>query len=133
MNYNFKKQLLKNEEGSILLYSLLIMITISTISITLTKLLIPKLRSSNEAISSMVALYTADSAIEWCLFSNRDDPLTAPTVPQQPTIGIGTASNPASYQIFRDTTISTCPAGEAVDYRVVAQYRGISRSLEISE
>jgi len=90
---------------------------------------IPKFRVARESINSTVAIFTADSALEWCLFSNRDNPATSPTVPPQPAISIGGAT----YQIHRGGSSSTCPSGQNIDYRVVGNYRGISRSLEVYE
>ena len=121
-----------SERGPILIYSILVLIAVMTTSITLTKLLIPKLRVANESVSSVVALYAADGAIEWCLFSNRDEP-GLPNVPPQPSISISTGNFTVTYQIYENSSITTCPAGAALNYRAVGNYRGISRSLEISQ
>lgn len=120
------------QRGSVLMYTMLVLIAVTTISLALLKLFVPKFKAASESISSVVAISVADSAIEWCLFSNRDDPLALPAVPPQPTFNIGTATFPITYQIYRGSDVSTCPSGETpLDYRAVGNYRGISRSLEI--
>jgi hypothetical protein len=64
---------MKNDKqrGSVLLYTLLIMIATTTISIALMRLLLPKFRIVREAVSSTMALYAADSALEWCAYVNN--------------------------------------------------------------
>jgi len=122
------------QQGSILIYTMLVLIAITTISLALLRLFIPKFKIASESISSVVAISVADSVMEWCLFSNRDDPASSPAVPPQPTFSISTANLPITYQIYRggaSGAVSTCPSGEILDYRTVGNYRGISRSLEI--
>ena|SRR3989344_1303509 len=120
------------QQGSILIYTMLVLIAITTISLALLRLFIPKFKVASESISSVVAISVADSAIEWCLFSNRDDPAGPPAVPPQPIFSISTANLPITYQIYRGGVVSVCPSGETpLDYRTVGNYRGISRSLEI--
>lgn len=120
------------QQGSILIYTMLVLIAITTISLALLSLFIPKFKIAGESISSVVAISVADSVMEWCLFSNRDDPAGPPVVPPQPTFSTSTANFPITYQIYRGAAVSTCPSGETpLDYRTVGNYRGISRSLEI--
>lgn len=120
------------QRGSILIYTILVLISITTISLALLRLFIPKFKIASESVSSIVAISVADSVMEWCLFSNRDDPASPPVVPPQPTFSISTANFPITYQIYRGAAVSTCPSGETpLDYRTVGNYRGISRSLEI--
>lgn len=140
MNYRIKtmrilsKLKIRNiyQRGSILIYTMLVLIAITTISLALLSLFISKFKVANESISSVVAISVADSVMEWCLFSNRDDPASPPAVPPQPTFSISTANLPITYQIYRGVVVSTCPSGQTpLDYRTVGNYRGISRSLEI--
>jgi Tfp pilus assembly protein PilX len=120
------------QRGSILIYTMLVLIAITTISLAILGLFIPKFKIASESISSVVAISVADSVMEWCLFSNRDDPVNLPTVPPQPIFSISTANLPITYQIYRGGAVSTCLSGETpLDYRTVGNYRGISRSLEI--
>jgi len=134
METNFLKINLADmrQRGSILIYTILVLISITTISLALLRLFIPKFKVASESVSSVVAISVADSVMEWCLFSNRDDPASPPIVPPQPTFSISTANFPITYQIYRGGAVSVCPPGEApLDYRTVGNYRGISRSLEI--
>lgn len=119
------------QRGSILIYTILVLISITTISLALLRLFIPKFKVASESVSSVVAISVADSVMEWCLFSNRDDPANPPVIPPQPGFSISTANFPITYQIYRGGVVSTCPSGETLDYRTVGNYRGISRSLEI--
>ena len=121
------------QRGSILIYTMLVLIAITTISLALLRLFIPKFKIARESISSVVAISVADSVMEWCLFSNRDDPTGLPVVPPQPIFSISTTNFPITYQIYRGGAVSTCPSGETLDYRTVGNYRGISRSLTIEE
>ena len=121
-----------HQRGSILVYTILVLIAITTISLALLRLFIPKFKVASESVSSVVAISVADSVMEWCLFSNRDDPAGPPVVPPQPTFSISTANFPITYQIYRGGAVSICPSGETpLNYRTVGNYRGISRSLEI--
>lgn len=134
MNDHLSKIKVSNvgQRGSILIYTILVLISVTTISLALLKLFIPKFKVASESISSVVAISVADSVMEWCLFSNRDDPAGPPVVPPQPTFSISTANFPITYQIYRGGVVSVCPSGETpLDYRTVGNYRGISRSLEI--
>lgn len=134
MNIQFLKINLAGmrQRGSILIYTILVLISITTISLALLRLFIPKFKVASESVSSVVAISVADSVMEWCLFSNRDDPSGLPVVPPQPSFSISTTNFPIIYQIYRGGVVSACPSGETpLDYRTVGNYRGISRSLEI--
>lgn len=60
------------QRGSILIYTILVLIAITTISLALLKLFIPKFKVASESVSSVVAISVADSVMEWCLYSNRN-------------------------------------------------------------
>lgn len=94
------------------------------VTLTLTRIFIPKIRVTTEATDSAGAVYAADSALEWCLYNNRG---------KVPLLSQPVMSNNATYQIYRDGTLSTCPSGETLNYRTVGTFRGVSRSFEISE
>lgn len=134
VNYHPLKTKIGNvsQRGSILIYTILVLIAITTISLALLRLFIPKFKIASESVSSVVAISVADSVMEWCLFSNRDDPTSPPVIPPQPSFSISTSNFPITHQIYRDGAVSTCPPGETpLNYRTVGNYRGISRSLEI--
>jgi hypothetical protein len=111
---NFKK-----ERGSILIYSLLLLSSILAISLTLATIFLPKIRATaNAGANSSGALYAADSAVEWCLYTSRGNPtLPAPTM-----------SNGASYTI----TPNDCTTA-ALNTQIVGTYRNVSRSLQVTQ
>jgi len=98
--------------------------SILSITLALTRIFIPRIRSITEATNSIGAAYAADSALEWCLYNNRE---------RSPTLSQPTMSNGATYIIYNNNLPSTCPGGETLNYRAVGTYRSISRSFEISE
>lgn len=110
--------------GSIIIFTVLMLSSILAITLTLTRIFIPRVKSITEATDSIGAIYTADSAMEWCLYTNRGK---SPPLPQP------TMSNGATYQIYRNGIPSACPGGETLNYRTVGTYRGVSRSFEVSE
>lgn len=130
-NYWIKTKMQKSQfklseaqRGSIIVFTVLMLSAILAISLTLTSIFIPKIRSITEAADSIGAIYAADSAMEWCLYNNRGN---APSLPQP------IMSNSATYQIHRNGTPSVCPSGETLNYRTVGTFRRVSRSFEISE
>ena len=110
--------------GSIIIFTVLMLSSILAITLTLTRIFIPRIRSITEAADSIGAIYASDSAMEWCLYNNREkDPVLA-----QPVM-----ANGATYEIYRDGIPSVCSGAEPLNYRTVGTYRGVSRSFEISE
>ena len=97
--------------------------SILTMTLAITRIFIPRVRAITEASNSVGAVYAADSAIEWCIYSNRGK---TPSL-SQPIMG-----NSATYQIYNDGGPSTCPSGETLKHRAVGSYRGVSRSFEVS-
>ena len=127
MNFNIKK--FKNEKGSILIFSLLILTVIMTISLTLTQVFIPKMRVIGESVSSTSAVYAADSIMEWCLYGQRNDS-------GRPQVDRPIMENGATYDIYRgdDNTPANCTLTEVpLNYRAVGTYGGVSRSFQVTE
>lgn len=114
----------KYNRGSIIIFTLLILSAILAMTLTLTKIFIPRIRTITEATNSIGALYAADSAMEWCLYNNRE---------KSPLLVQPVMANGASYQIYRNNSLSVCPVGETLNYRTVGKFRGVSRSFEVSE
>lgn len=112
------------QNGSVIVFTVLIMTSMLTITLTLTRIFIPRIKAVAEAIDSVGAVYTADSAMEWCLYNNRGN---------SPTLTQPVMANGATYQIYNNGTPSTCPNGEALNYRTVGTYKGTSRSFEVTE
>lgn|SRR3989344_2274839 len=107
------------ERGAILVYAVLMLGSILAITLSLAAIFVPKIRSiSNAGAGSVGAIYAADSALEWCIYTNRGNPALA-----QPMM-----SNGATY-----TLSSNCaPTDQPFTARAVGTYRGVSRSLEVS-
>lgn len=116
LNLNNKKQ---SERGSIIIFTVLMLGSMLTITLTLAAIFIPKIRSAADSgESSIGAIYAADSASEWCLYMNREKSAVL-----QPTM-----SNGATYTI----TPSDCTL-LPLNHQVVGSYRGVSRSLLLQE
>lgn len=106
------------EQGSVLVFSVLMMGTILAISLTLAAIFLPKIRAVvNAGPGSVGAIYAADSAIEWCIYTNRGNPVLP-----QPTM-----DNGATYTI----TPSDCSI-KPMNHQAVGTYRGVSRSLQVT-
>ncbi len=101
---------------------------ILTITLALANIFLPKLRTATQAVNSAAAGYAADSALEWCLYTQRGKlPARA-----QPTF-----TNGATYAVYYPgtaNTLATCaPAETPLNHRVVGTYKGVSRSFIIQE
>lgn len=119
--------MMNNQRGSILIYSVLMLGVILTITLALGNILLPKLRTATNEINSTAALYAGDGALEWCLYVNRKRPV--PSATPLPTL-----SNGATSTIYIGTTTNLATCYEAtLNYRAVGNYRGISRSFIIEE
>lgn len=109
----------RDESGSILIYAVLMLGSILAITLSLAAIFIPKIRATSNASSGSVgAIYAADSALEWCIYTNRGNSSVA-----QPTM-----NNGSSYTLSSD-----CNSGNTnLDAQAVGTYRGVSRSLEVT-
>ena len=112
------------QKGSIIIFTVLMLSAILAITLTLTKIFVPRIRAITEATDSIGAIYAADSAMEWCLYNNREKtpPLARPVM-----------ANGSTYQIYSDGNPSDCTGGEEPNFRTVGTFRGVSRSFEVSE
>ena len=109
----------KKEQGSVLIFSLLITGTIIIMTLTLVAIYIPKIRIAFESVGSSVAMMAADSATEWCLYVNRG---------KLPSVSQPTMSNGATYVL----TPSDCTT-QPLNFRAVGTYKGVSRSFKVQE
>ena len=124
MNFNFHSQTIM-QKGSILIFSVLMLGVILTITLALGNIFLPRLRTSTEAINSVVAIYTADSAMEWCLHEQRARP---------PSVSAPVMSTGATYVVYFGSGLPTsAPAETPLNHRAVGTYRGVTRSLDIVE
>lgn len=98
---------------------------ILTITLSLGNIFLPRLRTSTEAINSVAAIYTADSALEWCLHEQRA---------RTPSVSAPIMSIIADYVIYFGSGLASCaPAEEPLNHRAVGTYRGVTRSLDMIE
>lgn len=117
----------KSQSGSVIIYTVLIMIAVMVISLSLMRILLPKLKVTGESISSVVALYGADSGLELCIFTNRVDTSAMTSPPTLSTLLTNFTIAGVNIQSYPNP----CPFNGAVGFRTVGTYRGISRSLEV--
>ena len=116
------------QRGSILIYSVLMLGVILTITLALGNMLLPRLKTAGNAINSTAAEYATDSALEWCLYTQRG---------RSPAIGQPTMANGATFAMYYPgsaNTLATCaPTETPLNHRVVGTYRGVSRSFIVEE
>lgn len=111
------------EKGSVLIFSVLMLGVILSITLSLGSIFLPRLKTSSEAINSVAAIYAADSALEWCLHEQRAKP---------PSVSAPIMSNNATYVLYFGSEIASCtPAEDPLNHRVVGTYNGVTRSLEM--
>jgi hypothetical protein len=116
---------MNNQKGSILIFSVLMLGVILTITLALGNIFLPRLKTSSEAIDSVAAIYTSDSALEWCLHEQR---AKLPSV-SAPTMSIG-----STYVIYFGSGSASCTSSEKpLNHRAVGTYRRVTRSLDVIE
>ena len=116
---------MQQEKGSIIIFAVLMLGVILTITLSLGNIFLPRLRTSTEAINSVAAIYAADSALEWCLHEQRA---------RLPSVSAPTMSITATYVIYFGSGIASCaPAEDPLNHRVVGTYKGVTRSLDMVE
>jgi hypothetical protein len=110
-----------------------------SIVLTLTKILLPKIRTINEAVNSVYAVYAADSALEWCLLTNRTNTWSPPPFDSEGFLVDGIeakvflySSSSADSLLADEENQQFCRANK-IDFRAVGTYNGVSRSLSIKE
>jgi hypothetical protein len=115
MKFNNKKS---REQGSVILFTVLILGSMLAITLSLAAIYIPKIRAiTDSGAGSVGAIYSADSAIEWCIYINRGNPVLP-----QPTM-----SNGATYTLT-PTDCTTTP----MNNQAVGTFHGVSRSLQVT-
>lgn len=122
--------IVKNQNGSVLIFSILILSILTSVSLSLSAILLPKLRTANDASNSAAAISAADSGLEWCLYLNREKPTPEPL----PSPSFGSGGSVVVYYPLDSTNLATCVSGESpLSHRAVGSYSGVTRSLEIEE
>lgn len=117
--------MMTNQKGSILIFSVLMLGVILTITLALGNIFLPRLRTSSETINSISAIYAADSALEWCLHEQRG---------RLPSVNTFAISTGATYIVYFGSGIATCASTETpLNHRAVGTHRGVTRSLDLIE
>lgn len=132
------------QKGSIIIFTLFLLAFIINIAMGLLNVFIPKLKTLQEASYSVRALYAADTAAELCLYEARTQPATAVprTTPPGSPPNYGTILTNGS--IFTISSLSASPVnvvndcrplgvGDTFKFRATGQYKGVARSLEVSQ
>lgn len=113
-----------NQKGSVIIFTVLMLGSMLAITLALAGIYLPKLRAVNDAgAGSIGAIYAADSALEWCIYTNRGNPVLPPPV----------MSNGATYRILPTSppAAANCTA-LPLNNQAVGTYRNVSRSLEVT-
>ena len=98
---------------------------ILTITLSLANTLLPRLRSAHDAVSSVAAIYAADSGVEWCLYTQRD---------KQPPVPQPIMSNSATYTILFGANPGICdPTESPLNHTVIGTFRTVTRAFKIEE
>lgn len=126
------------QRGSVILYALLIIAVMLSISLALIGVTMVRHRSVSQAKLSTIALFASDSAVEMCLYEarymlNYNDPAS--------TMNDGTLNNGAAFTIEDVLNPGTMVQDDcsvlgssSFSFRAVSSYFGtISRALEISQ
>jgi len=131
MNYNIK------QKGSAIVFTILILAVIMTITLTLIRILVPKIRAVNESVKSVVAIYAADSATEVCLFESRRRttiPRTTPLLTNGALFTITSISHVNGSPVVVNITSNCMPLGPATfSFQAIGEYQGVTRALQISQ
>lgn len=116
------------QNGSVLIFSVLMLGVILTITLALGNIFLPKLRTATRAVNSVAAAYAGDSALEWCLYTQRG---------KLPALGQPSMAYGSTYAIYYPGTANTlaacAPAETPLNHRAVGTYRGVSRSFIIQQ
>lgn len=121
----------KDQKGSILIFTTIILTVVMIISFAILRIFLPKIKIVNESVNSAIALYAADSGLEWCLYVNRVPSIPPPTPTPVPSPTIGDIEG-VTIKYYRDSNLTNCIGG-TINFRAVGLYRGVGRSLEIFE
>ncbi len=106
-----------SQSGAVLIFTILIMGSMLAIALALVAIYAPKIRVVNDAgAGSVGAIYAADSALEWCIYTNRANPALP-----QPVM-----ANGSTYTLIpEDCTVLP------LNNQAVGTYKNVSRSLQV--
>lgn len=111
------------QEGSVIIFTLLILGSMLAITLALATIFLPKIRVISDAgAGSVGAIYSADSAIEWCLYTYRENPpLPSPVM-----------ANGATYTFIPPTGCQPSAPSTPLNVQAVGTYHSVSRSLQVN-
>lgn len=118
-----------NEKGSVILYAMLTMSAMLAIGLTLNALFLNKFKAAIDQRSSIVALYAADSAVEMCLYEARTNTNDPPLILDNGVV-IQVKGLAGQGDITSDCSVL---GSGSFGFRATGTYRGVSRTLEISQ
>lgn len=114
-------QLLTDNRGVVVIFSVLLTGIILSIVFTLSAIFMPKIKSASDVKNSVAAAYAAESGIEWCLYVNRIGSVPQPTMSNGAVFINGITNMP-----FLPADCATPP------FKALGTYQGVTRSFEIS-
>ncbi len=113
----------KASSGIALLFSIFLVGFLISVVLTLSLIFIPKIRLAGETKNSVSAIYSAESGVEWCLYTNRVDPSGSTA---KPIMGNGATYTDQNGGALDGTDCQVSPA------TIIGSYRGVTRAYQIN-
>lgn len=104
----------RQQDGIIIILTIIIIGFLLSMTLVLSAIFIPKVKTSAEIKRSTTAAYAAESAIEWCLYISRKGAIAAPVM-----------QNGATYT-------PNLPASCVSPLKAIGTFQGVSRAFEVS-
>ncbi len=115
----------KQQKGFVVIMALLLAGFFIAISLALAAVFIPKIKVSRDVKNSSAAIYAAESAVEWCLYTNRYTlaPMATPTMSNGATyINVATGVAPVT------ADCATSPK----TLNITGTYQNVTRTYQVS-
>ena len=119
MNHELKTK--NYNSGVAILFAILLVGILISMVLVFSAIFIPKIRSASDVAKSSAAIFASESAIEWCLYIDRQDSTSLPAM-----------SNGATYVNAFTDVIPTEADCSVFPLRIIGTYQGVSRAFEIS-
>jgi hypothetical protein len=115
----------RNQKGVAILFVVLLVGILLSMVLTLSSIFAPKIRASFDVNSSAGAMFASESAIEWCLYVNRQSP-------PEPTPAPPVMDNGAIY-VNAITNVAPIPSDcLSPSIKIIGTYRSVSRALDVT-
>lgn len=119
-----KNNKIESQKGVAVLVSILLIAVLLSIILTISSILVPKIKVANQVKNSSAAIYAAESGIEWCIYvKNKGAGVSQPTMSNGATYANG-LNNPSTPLVTSDCSLNPL--------RVIGSFQGVSRALEVS-